>query len=77
MLFRSIEFLIPDGIEVSVEKEKNDIITVQGIDKSLVGQVAARIRKYRPPEPYKGKGIRYVDEYVARKEGKKVAATAA
>lgn len=59
---------IPDGIEVSVEK--NTLITVKGIDKQLVGQFAADIRAKRPPEPYKGKGIRYADEYVRRKAGK-------
>ena len=47
------------------------MITVSGIDKQLVGQVAAEIRGYRPPEPYKGKGVRYEGEYVRRKEGKK------
>ena len=46
-------------------------IEISGIDKQLVGQVAAKIRGFKPPEPYKGKGIRYVDEYVVRKEGKK------
>ncbi|MFT6436638.1 MAG: large subunit ribosomal protein L6, partial [Candidatus Azotimanducaceae bacterium] len=46
-------------------------VIVRGIDKRLVGQVAADIRAYRPPEPYKGKGVRYVDEYVKRKEAKK------
>ena len=47
------------------------MIAVSGIDKQLVGQVAAEIRSYRPPEPYKGKGVRYEGEYVRRKEGKK------
>ena len=67
-----IRYEIPKGVEVTVEKQKNDIITVSGIDKQQVGQVAAYIRSYRPPEPYKGKGIRYRDEHVARKEGKRV-----
>ena len=59
-----------EGIKFSVEK---NIITVLGIDKELVGQVAAKIRAVRPPEPYKGKGIKYLGEYVQRKAGKKVA----
>lgn len=58
-----------DGIKFSVEK---NIITISGIDKELVGQIAAKIRKVRPPEPYKGKGIRYLGEQVRRKAGKKV-----
>lgn len=58
----------PEGIDVSVEG--NNLITVAGIDKQLVGQVAAKIRSFKPPEPYKGKGIRYVGEYVRRKAGK-------
>lgn len=57
-----------DGIEIDVPK--NTQLTVKGIDKELVGAVAANIRAIRPPEPYKGKGIRYVGEYVRRKEGK-------
>ncbi|GGN62678.1 MULTISPECIES: 50S ribosomal protein L6 [Oceanobacillus] len=57
-----------DGIEIEVPK--NTELTVKGIDKELVGAVAANIRAIRPPEPYKGKGIRYVGEYVRRKEGK-------
>jgi len=57
----------PDGISFKVEKTK---ITVEGIDKHLVGQIASDIRAVRPPEPYKGKGIRYVGEYVRRKAGK-------
>ncbi|MCA9388380.1 50S ribosomal protein L6 [Candidatus Berkelbacteria bacterium] len=57
----------PEGIELKVQK---NIISVAGLDKQLVGQVAANIRSVRPPEPYKGKGIRYVGEHVRRKAGK-------
>jgi len=63
-----VEIAMPEGI--SVECEKPTSIEVSGADKQVVGQVAARIRKTRPPEPYKGKGIRYVGEYVRRKAGK-------
>ncbi len=62
---------IPEGVDVKVGGAKQEQITVSGIDKQLVGQVAAEIRSYRPPEPYQGKGIRYQGEYVFRKEGKK------
>ncbi|MGD9784002.1 MAG: 50S ribosomal protein L6 [Hyphomicrobiaceae bacterium] len=62
---------IPEGVDVKVAGAKQEIITVSGIDKQLVGQVAADIRAYRPPEPYQGKGIRYQGEYIFRKEGKK------
>lgn len=65
-----IEYHIPAGIEVKLDEEKKNIMTVSGIDKQLVGQVSAEIRSYRKPEPYKGKGIRYIDEYVRRKAGK-------
>ena len=58
----------PEGIEFEVPQQTQ--ILVKGIDKQLVGQVAADIRKWRKPEPYKGKGIRYVDERVIRKAGK-------
>ncbi|MEA2109227.1 MAG: 50S ribosomal protein L6 [Pseudomonadota bacterium] len=58
---------IPEGIAIQVEKNK---ITVQGIDKQLVGSMAAKIRSYRPIEPYKGKGIKYANEHVLRKAGK-------
>ncbi|MDP2864504.1 MAG: 50S ribosomal protein L6 [bacterium] len=67
-----IKLKTPEGIRFSIEK---NIITVSGIDKELVGQVAAKIRKVKPPEPYKGKGIRYLGEVVRKKVGKKVAAT--
>jgi large subunit ribosomal protein L6 len=64
-----VDFLVPDG--VSVETPSQTEIVVRGSDKQQVGQVAAKIRAYRPPEPYKGKGVRYADEHVARKEAKK------
>ena len=63
-----VVYALPDGVDAAIEKS---FITVSGIDKQKVGQVAAEIRAFRPPEPYKGKGVRYVDEYVAMKEGKK------
>ena len=63
-----VEMTIPEGI--TVEVPKNTEITVSGIDKQLVGEFAANVREVRPPEPYLGKGIRYVNEYVRRKEGK-------
>ncbi|KAM1429426.1 hypothetical protein ACFX2I_045625 [Malus domestica] len=59
---------IPDGIQVKVEE--NTRIVVSGYDKSAIGQFAASIRKWRPPEPYKGKGVKYADEIIRRKEGK-------
>ena len=62
-----VEFPIPDGIEIKVE---GNVITVAGIDKQLVGEVAASIRAIKKPEPYKGKGIKYIDEQVRRKAGK-------
>jgi len=68
-----INFELPEGIGASVEK---NTITLSGIDKQLVGEVAARIRKIRKPEPYKGKGIRYSDEVVRRKAGKTAKAAA-
>lgn len=61
---------IPEGLKVTVAE--NTKIKVEGIDKQLVGQFAAEVRGYYPPEPYKGKGVRYSDEYVRRKEGKSV-----
>jgi len=63
----SVDYDMPEGIEAKVEK---NLITVSGIDKQQVGQVAAEIRKIRKPEPYKGKGIKYVDEVIRRKAGK-------
>ena len=62
---------VPAGVDVKVAGAKQEIIEISGIDKQLVGQVAAEVRSYRPPEPYQGKGIRYRGEYIFRKEGKK------
>lgn len=64
-----IEYAIPDGIEIQTPSQTE--VLVKGIDKQLVGQVSAEIRAFRPPEPYKGKGVRYLNEYVKRKEAKK------
>ena len=66
-----IVFVPPEGIQVRVDGNIN--ISVVGIDKELVGKVAAKIRSFRPPEPYKGKGIKYVDEQIRRKAGKTAA----
>lgn len=68
-----IEYEIPAGITIEINKEKKNILIIKGIDKQLVGEVAAKIRSYKKPEPYKGKGIRYVGEYVQQKAGKAAA----
>ena len=62
-----VEMPLPDGVSAEVNDKK---ITISGIDNQKVGQFAAEVREKRPPEPYKGKGIKYVDEYIRRKEGK-------
>jgi large subunit ribosomal protein L6 len=72
-----INFAIPVGIEIRQDEKNGNILSIRGIDKQLVGQVAAVIRGMRPPEPYKGKGIRYTDEYVRRKAGKTAAKASA
>jgi large subunit ribosomal protein L6 len=64
-----VVYPIPDGIAIATPKPTEVVIT--GIDKKKVGQVASEIRAYRPPEPYKGKGVKYADEFIFRKEGKK------
>lgn len=68
-----IDFQIPEGIDITADEENKNLMIIKGIDKQLVGETASRIREYRKPEPYKGKGVRYVDEYVAMKQGKKAA----
>ena len=62
-----INYEIPEGLDIKVDK---NIITISGTNKQQVGQAAAEIRGYRPPEPYKGKGVKYVDEHIIRKAGK-------
>lgn len=64
-----IDFPMPDGIEIEALSQTD--IVVKGIDKQLVGAVSADIRAYRPPEPYKGKGVKYADEHIVRKDAKK------
>ncbi len=64
-----VEYAVPEGITIDTPSQTE--VVVSGSDKQKVGQVAAEIRSYRPPEPYKGKGVRYADEYVIRKEAKK------
>lgn len=68
-----INFAVPENIEIVQDEKNKNIIRVRGADKQSVGLVAAQIRELRPPEPYKGKGIRYSDEYVRRKVGKAAA----
>lgn len=68
-----IKYTPPEGIHIDIDKEKKNILTITGTDKQVVGQVAAKIRSYRKPEPYKGKGIRYVGEFVPKKAGKAAA----
>ncbi|WP_299327139.1 50S ribosomal protein L6 [uncultured Helicobacter sp.] len=62
-----IKYPIPDGVEMSLEKNQ---LTIKGADKQQIGQIAAEIREFRPPEPYKGKGIKYLEETIIRKAGK-------
>ncbi len=68
-LSHNVDYDLPEGL--SAETPTQTEIVIRGMDKQAVGQAAAEIRSYRPPEPYKGKGIRYADEYVRRKEAKK------
>lgn len=68
-LLHDVDYIAPEGVTVSAPKQTE--IVVEGIDQQVVGQVAAEIRKWRKPEPYKGKGIRYKGEFIFRKEGKK------
>ncbi len=65
-----IEYQPAEGVEIALDENNKNIIIVRGIDKEKVGQAAADIRHFRKPEPYKGKGVRYVGEYVRRKAGK-------
>jgi len=64
-----VEYNVPEGI--TIETPSQTEILVKGVDKQKVGQIAANIRAYRPPEPYKGKGVKYANEHIVRKEAKK------
>lgn len=68
-----IELVVPEGLTAEMDKDAKNTLVISGIDKQLVGQFSANIRSFRPPEPYKGKGIKYVGENVARKAGKSAA----
>jgi|WetSurMetagenome_2_1015567.scaffolds.fasta_scaffold56232_2 large subunit ribosomal protein L6 len=72
-LSHPVEYAIPQGIKIDIDKDKKNIVIITGTDKQLVGQVAANIRGFRKPEPYKGKGIRYFGEQIVRKAGKAAA----
>lgn len=72
-----IDYAAPDGIEIAQDENNKNILIIRGIDKEKVGQVAADIRAFRPPEPYKGKGVKYVDEVIIRKAGKTAASAGA
>ena len=72
-----IDYALPADIEIVQDEKNTNILRIRGADKQMVGQVAAQIRELRPPEPYKGKGIRYSDEQVRRKVGKAAAAKSA
>jgi large subunit ribosomal protein L6 len=66
-----VNYPIPSDLKIVVEGDKNNVIAISGASKQRVGQIASEIRSYRPPEPYKGKGVKYSDEIILRKEGKK------
>ncbi len=68
-----VDLVIPEGLTAEMDKDQKNTLIISGIDKQLVGQFSANIRSFRPPEPYKGKGIRYSDEHVRRKAGKSAA----
>lgn len=72
-----VDFPLPAGIEVVQDEKNKNLLTIRGTDKQLVGQVSANLRSLRPPEPYKGKGIRYTDEVIRRKPGKAAVAKGA
>lgn len=71
-----IEYFPADGVKIAIDEEKKNVLIISGIDKATVGQTAAVIRAMKKPEPYKGKGIRYENEYVRRKAGKAAAKAA-
>lgn len=70
-LSHDVNYPIPSDMRIAIEGDRNNIITIFGASKQRVGQVASEIRSFRPPEPYKGKGVKYMEETILRKEGKK------
>ncbi len=72
-----IEYKAPEGVEITQDEKNKNLLFIRGIDKHMVGQAAADIRSYRPPEPYKGKGVKYIDEHIIRKPGKAAASATA
>jgi len=68
-----IDFKAPEGITFDEDKENKNVIVIRGTDKEAIGEVAAKIRSFRPPEPYKGKGVRYLGEHIVKKAGKSAA----
>jgi large subunit ribosomal protein L6 len=72
-----VEFAIPKGVTITQDEKNKNLLILSGIDRQLVGQTASDIRALKPPEPYKGKGIRYSDEFIRRKVGKAATAKAA
>lgn len=65
-----IEFTAPAGVTIEIDKDKKNIVIIKGADKQVIGEIAAKLRSFKKPEPYKGKGIRYVGEFVQQKAGK-------
>ena len=74
---KPVEYVAPKGVEFKLDEEKKNIMTISCIDKQLLGEVAAKVRSFRPPEPYKGKGIKYETEHITRKAGKSAGSGAA
>ena len=70
-LSHDVDFPVPEDVTIALEGDRKNVIAISGISKQRIGKVASDIRKYRPPEPYKGKGIKYMEERIVRKEGKK------
>ncbi|MEQ8602630.1 MAG: 50S ribosomal protein L6 [Marivibrio sp.] len=70
-LSHDVNFPIPEDVKIAIEGDRGNVIAVSGASKQRVGQVASEIRSFRPPEPYKGKGVKYAEETILRKEGKK------
>tara|TARA_Y100000310_G_scaffold316833_1_gene369023 strand:+ start:167 stop:721 length:555 start_codon:yes stop_codon:yes gene_type:complete len=72
-----IDYSAPEGVEITQDEKNKNILIIKGANKEHVGQTAADIRAFRPPEPYKGKGVKYIDEHIIRKQGKAAGAAAA